>query len=148
MTVPEHSLSASGLSSNPQFLIPSSFFSTVNGTLKPLTVIAKLGLRMFCVKVSSCFPPIDGLIGSVQFSRSVVSHSLWPHESQHARPPCPCRPKFRALPIPRTEKLEVKLSLMELEFDSLPVTARPMGPWERATSAYSLLCIMASPGGH
>ena len=27
--------------------------------------------------------------GSVQFSRSVVSDSLGPHESQHARPPCP-----------------------------------------------------------
>ena len=27
--------------------------------------------------------------GSVQFSCSVVSDSLWPHESQHARPPCP-----------------------------------------------------------
>ena len=26
---------------------------------------------------------------SVQFSRSVMSDSLWPHESQHARPPCP-----------------------------------------------------------
>ena len=26
---------------------------------------------------------------SVQFSRSVVSESLRPHESQHARPPCP-----------------------------------------------------------
>ena len=26
---------------------------------------------------------------SVQFSRSVVSHSLRPHELQHARPPCP-----------------------------------------------------------
>ena len=25
---------------------------------------------------------------SVQVSRSVVSDSLWPHESQHARPPC------------------------------------------------------------
>ena len=25
----------------------------------------------------------------VQFSRSVVSDSLWPHEPQHARPPCP-----------------------------------------------------------
>ena len=24
-----------------------------------------------------------------QFSRSVVSDSLWPHEPQHARPPCP-----------------------------------------------------------
>ena len=31
---------------------------------------------------------------SVQFSRSVVSHSLWPHGLQHARPPCP-------LPTPR-----------------------------------------------
>ena len=26
---------------------------------------------------------------SVQFSCSVVSHSLWPHGLQHARPPCP-----------------------------------------------------------
>ena len=26
---------------------------------------------------------------SVQFSHSVVSDSLQPHESQHARPPCP-----------------------------------------------------------
>ena len=26
---------------------------------------------------------------SVQLSRSVISDSLWPHESQHARPPCP-----------------------------------------------------------
>ena len=25
----------------------------------------------------------------VQFSRSVMSNSLWPRESQHARPPCP-----------------------------------------------------------
>ena len=28
------------------------------------------------------------LFRSVQFNRSVVSHSLRPHESQHARPPC------------------------------------------------------------
>ena len=30
--------------------------------------------------------------GSVQFSHSVLSDSLWPHESQHARPPCPSPP--------------------------------------------------------
>ena len=30
--------------------------------------------------------------GSVQFSHSVVSDSLQPHESQHARPPCPSPP--------------------------------------------------------
>ena len=29
------------------------------------------------------------IISSVQFSRSVMSNSLQPHESQHARPPCP-----------------------------------------------------------
>ena len=28
-------------------------------------------------------------LSSVQFSCSAVSDSLWPHESQHARPPCP-----------------------------------------------------------
>ena len=31
---------------------------------------------------------IHKIISSVQFSRSVVSDSLQPHESQHARPPC------------------------------------------------------------
>ena len=30
-----------------------------------------------------------GLLSWVQFSRSVVSDSLRPHESRHARPPCP-----------------------------------------------------------
>ena len=39
------------------------------------------------------YEPVDvgNLIffSSVQFSRSVVSDSLRPHESQHARPPCP-----------------------------------------------------------
>ena len=57
-------------------------------------------------------------LSSVQFSHSVVSHSLWPHESQHARPPCPsptpgfhsgsrplshlilCRPLLLLTPIP------------------------------------------------
>ena len=29
------------------------------------------------------------IFSSVQFSRSVMSNSLRPHESQHARPPCP-----------------------------------------------------------
>ena len=28
-------------------------------------------------------------LSSVQICRSVMSDSLWPHESQHARPPCP-----------------------------------------------------------
>ena len=34
-------------------------------------------------------PPPFLQFSSVQFSRSVVSNSLGPHESQHSRPPCP-----------------------------------------------------------
>ena len=36
---------------------------------------------------------------SVQFSRSVMSNSLWPHAPQHARPPCPS-PTSRVHPDP------------------------------------------------
>ena len=32
---------------------------------------------------------MDVQFSSVQFSHSVVSYSLWPHELQHARLPCP-----------------------------------------------------------
>ena len=38
--------------------------------------------------LSYSFPAVS-LFSSVQFSHSVVSDSLWPHELQHARPPCP-----------------------------------------------------------
>ena len=34
-------------------------------------------------------PPGKPIKTSVQFSHSVVSDSLWPHELQHSRPPCP-----------------------------------------------------------
>ena len=40
------------------------------------------------------------IFSSVQFSRSVVSNSLRPHESQHARPPCPS-------PIPEFTQTQV-----------------------------------------
>ena len=33
--------------------------------------------------------PFSSLLSSVQFSRSIVCDSLWPHELQHARFPCP-----------------------------------------------------------
>ena len=36
-----------------------------------------------------CDKDFEDLVCSVQFSRSVVSDSLWPHGLQHARPPCP-----------------------------------------------------------
>ena len=44
--------------------------------------------NFFCINsMILCF--IFLMLGSVQFSHSVVSNSLRPHESQHTRPPCP-----------------------------------------------------------
>ena len=40
-------------------------------------------------QASILFSEIQYILRSDQISRSVVSNSLQPHESQHARPPCP-----------------------------------------------------------
>ena len=45
--------------------------------------------RSKCLLISWLQSPSAVIFGSVQFSCSVVSNSLQPHESQHARPPCP-----------------------------------------------------------
>ena len=48
--------------------------------------------NQFLKKLKKKSEPCSWLImryGSVQFSHSVMSDYLWPHESQHARPPCP-----------------------------------------------------------
>ena len=52
-------------------------------------------LAMFQTKVSfkNCYvivlPYCTIPFSSVQFSYSIISDSLWPHEPQHTRPPCP-----------------------------------------------------------
>ena len=42
-----------------------------------------------CVWIPDLSGNVSTAFSSVQFSHSVVSDSLRPHESQHARPPCP-----------------------------------------------------------
>ena len=51
------------------------------------------------IDITSKTPVITYKISSVQFSRSVVSDSLQPHELQHARPPYPS-PTSRLYPNP------------------------------------------------
>ena len=60
--------------------------------LSPCPQVYSLCLSVHCCPVSKFFSTtfLDSIhTHSVQFSRPVVSDSLWPHESQHARPPCP-----------------------------------------------------------
>ena len=60
-------------------------------------------------------------IGSVQFSHSVVSDSLRPHESQHARPPCPSpTPRVYSNSRPSSRWCHPAISSSVLPFSSCP----------------------------
>ena len=72
---------------------------------------------------------------SFQFSGSVVSDSLWPHEPQHARPPCPsptprvypnscplsqwCHPPISSSVIPFSSHLESFLASKSFQMNQL-----------------------------
>ena len=57
----------------------------------------------------------------VQFSCSVVSDSLWPHESQHARPPCPSpTPGVHPNSCPSSQSCHPAISSSVVPFSSCP----------------------------
>ena len=58
---------------------------------------------------------------SVQFSRSVVSNSLRPHESQHSRPPCPLpTPRIYSNSCPSSRWCHPAISSSVIPFSSCP----------------------------
>ena len=58
---------------------------------------------------------------SVQFSRSVVSDSLRPHESQHTRPPCPSpTPRVHSDSCPSSQWCHPAISSSVVPFSSCP----------------------------
>ena len=60
-------------------------------------------------------------ISSVQFSCSVVSDSLRPHESQHARPPCPSpAPRVHSDSRPSNQWCHPAISSSLIPFSSCP----------------------------
>ena len=82
----------------PVFTLPQKNAVIQNpfGSLNVLFYFMYLILEIFPLPISfsqtfySLFEDIssNAVLSSVQFSRSVVSDSSRPHESQHARPPC------------------------------------------------------------
>ena len=59
--------------------------------------------------------------GSVQFSRSVMSDSLQPHESQHARPHCPSpTPGVHSNSCPSSQWCHPAISSSVVPFSSCP----------------------------
>ena len=61
----------------------------------------------------------DFTFSSDQFSRSVMSDSLWPHELQHTRPPCPSpTPRVHPNPCPLSWSCHPTISSSVVPFSS------------------------------
>ena len=85
---------------------------------------------------------------SVHFSRSVESNSLWPHESQHARPPCPSpSPRVHSNSRPSSQWRHPAISSSVVPFSSCPQSLPASGsfpvsqlfPWGGQSTGVSAL---------
>ena len=69
-------------------------------------------------------------ISSVQFSHSVMSDSLPPHESQHARPPCPSpTPRVHSNSRPSSRWCHPAISSTVIHFSSWLQSLTASGPF-------------------
>ena len=71
------------------------------------------------------------VFSSVQFSRSVVSDSLWPHEPQHAKPPCLSpTPGVHPNPCPLSRWCHPTISSSVIPFSSCTQSFRVSGSFQ------------------
>ena len=76
----------------------------------------------------------------VQFSHSVMSDSLWPHESQHTRPPCPSStPGVHSNSCPSSRWWHPAISSSLIPFSSCPQSL--------PASGYFQMCQLLAWGG-
>ena len=112
---------------NVVFLENFYFSNLQNKT--PLYVFQELA-NIFCGEQDSKYFLVYGprgtigailYISSVQFSCSIVSDSLRPHESQHARPPCPSpTPGVYSNSCPSSQWCHPAISSSDVPFSSCP----------------------------
>ena len=68
---------------------------------------------------------------SLHLSRSVMSDSLWPHEPQHARPPCPSpTPRVHPNPCPSSRWCHLTISSSVIPFSSCPQSFPASGSFQ------------------
>ena len=103
------------------FLPPHTY--TLSHSLGSL-LVSSFFWRNHCFSMQSSyrrFVSLLDLLSSVQFSSSVVSDSLQPHDSQHARPPCPSQaPGVYSNPCPSSWWCHPTMSSSVLPFCSCP----------------------------
>ena len=80
---------------------------------------------------------------SVQFSCSVVSDSLWPHESQHARPPCPSpTPRVHSNSCPSSQWCHPAISSFVILFSSCSNPSQHQGLFQWVNSSHEVAKVL------
>ena len=83
------------------------------------------------------------LVSSVQFSRSVMSNSLWPHESQHARPPCPSpTPRVYSNSYPSSQWCHPAISSSVVPFSSTFNPSQHQGLFQWVNSSHEVAKVL------
>ena len=94
---------------------------------------------LFCMHYISNVVPFS----SVQFSRSVMSKSLQPHESQHARPPCPSpTPRVHSNSYPLSRWCHPAISSSVIPFSSCPQSSQHQGLFQWVNSSYEVAKVL------
>jgi len=102
-----------------------------------LTSVSRAGYSKLWIRHGSCPQRVHSQwekwksnrwISSVQFSCSVVSDSLRPHEPQHARPPCPSpTPRVHSDSRPLSQWRHPAISSSVIPFSSCPQSLPALG---------------------
>ena len=99
---------------------PNCAFSYGKFEVIPYGLFGTHSAMHYIAEASNCFLGSPA-ISSAQFSCSVVSDSLRPHESQHARPPCPSpTPRVHPNPCPLCQWCHPTISSSVDPFSSCP----------------------------
>ena len=80
---------------------------------------------------------------SVQFSHSVVSNSLWPHELQHVRPPCPSpTPRVHSDSRPSSQWCHPAISSSVVPFSSCPNPSQHQSLFQWVNSSHEVAKVL------
>ena len=80
---------------------------------------------------------------SVQFSRSVMSNSLQPHELQHVRPPCPSpTPRVYSNSCPSSWWCHPAITSFVIPFFSCPQSSQHQGLFQQVNSSHEVAKVL------
>ena len=101
------------------------------GCLRQVLGPGALGRPRAWITTSNWLKHLGYWFSSVQFSHSLVSDSLWLHELQHARPPCPSpTPRVHPNPCPLSQWCHSTISSSVVPFSSCPQSFPASGSFQ------------------